>query len=180
MADPVQNNDSWHPTLLSSCARATTRDEATYRVAYPNSLPRATRIVALDDEAAAIMRRVSEAPWQGAHFLTFRRAETQPGLDSLPTDAVVAGPDGTETKLSAELDGADVVVMIATEGSGEDVASLVGTAGHARNIMVAGLVVTKPGGGVGAAVKTLRPLASVLVIASGEEYVPEMLTALRA
>lgn len=180
MADPVQSRDSWRPTLLSSCARATTREESAFRVQHPNSLTRATRIVALDEEAAEIMRRVSEEPWQGAHFLTFVRAETQPGFDALPTDAVVTGPDGAETKLSAELADADVVVMIATEGSGADVASVVATAGHARNVMVAGLVVTKPGGAVGEAVRSLRPVASVLVIASGEEYVPEMLTALRA
>lgn len=180
MADPTQEKADWRPTLLSSCARAATREEAAFRVQYPNSKTRATRIVALDEEAAGIMRRVAEAPWQGAHFLTYLRKETAPGFDSLPTDAVVKTPDGAETRLSTELADADVIVMIATEGSGEEAAAVTANAGHARNIMVAGLVVTKGPGAAGAAVKALRPAASVLVIASGEEYVPEMLTALRA
>ena len=40
------------PTLLSSCARASTREEARFRVDYPNSATRSTRIFALDKRAA--------------------------------------------------------------------------------------------------------------------------------
>lgn len=168
------------PTLLSSCAKAATREEAAFRVQKPNSLTRASRIVALDAEAEAIMHRVEEQPWAGAHFLTFVRKEAAPKLESLPWDAVMRGTDGAETRLSEELAGADVMVMIATETADAEAASVIGNACFVRGIMGAGLVVSPSGGPAGAAVQALRPYCSVLVIASGEEYVPEMLTALRA
>jgi len=63
MADP---NPMQRPTLLSSCARAATAAEAAFRVQYPNSLPRASVIIALDAGAAEIMAGVSEEPWAGA------------------------------------------------------------------------------------------------------------------
>jgi hypothetical protein len=167
------------PTLLHTCAKAATAAEAAFRVQKPNSGARASRIVALDAEAAAIMGRVAEAPWNGAHFLRFKATIAAPGLESLPLDATLTGPDGAETTLSAELDRADVFVMIATEGSGADAAGVVGNACFVRGVMTAGLIVAQPGGAT-AAIAALRPFASVLVVAAGEEFVPEMLTALRA
>lgn len=167
------------PTLLGTCARAATAAEAAFRVQKPNSKPRASRIVALDAEAAAIMARVAEAPWNGAHFLRFKGAVAAPGLESLPMDATLTDRDGAETTLSAEIDRADVFVMIATEGSGAEAASVIGNACFVRGVMTAGLIVAEPKA-ASAAVSALRPYASVLVVASGEEFVPEMLTALRA
>lgn len=167
------------PTLLSACAKAATAAEARYRVDYPNSKARATRILALNEAAAGLMRRITEAPWNGAHFLTFVASRSPAGLEMLPVDAVLRTPDGAETSLIDELNGADVVVMIATAGSDAEAAAIVGNACSVRSIMTAGLVVAR-GGGVDAAVSALRPYAAVLVVASDEEYVPEMLTALRA
>lgn len=169
-------------TLLHSSARANTAAEAKYRVEYPNSQPRASRIIALDEAAAGIMRRVAEAPWQGAHFATYVRKTAPAGFQDLPVDAVLKSPDGAETTLAAELEGADVAVMIATAGEGAEGASVVGNACFVRGIMTAGLIVVEAArrGEVERAVQALRPYASVLVLATTEEYVPEMLGALRA
>lgn len=170
------------PTLLSSCAKAATAAEARYRIDYPNSRARSSRIVALDDSAAAIMRRVEGDVWGDARFLTFRNRHPAPGIESLSIDATLGTPDGVETRLSAELAGADVVVMIAATGEAIDAAAAVGNACFVRNIMTAGLIVSKDRSDpdVDRAVTTLRPYAKVLVIASDEEYVPAMLHALRA
>lgn len=170
------------PTLLSSCARAATAEEARYRIDYPNSRARASRIVALDDQAAAIMSRIEDDVWGDTHFLTFRARHPAPGIEALSIDATLGTPDGTETKLSAELAGADVVVMIASTGKGIEAAAAVGNACFVRNIMTAGLIVSadRNDPDVERAVKVLRPYAAVLVIASDEEYVPAMLHALRA
>jgi hypothetical protein len=170
------------PTLLNSCAKAATAAEARFRIDYPNSRARASRIIALDDKAADIMRRVEGEPWSGAHFLTFRSRHAAPGIAALSIDATLAVPDGAETKLSTELAGADVVVMIASSGESTDAAATVGNACFVRGIMTAGLIVSRDrtDAHVERAVRALRPYAAVLVIASDEEYVPAMLQALRA
>ena len=81
-----------HPTLLHSCARAATAAEARFRIEYPNSTTRASRIVALDDDAAELMRQIEEGPWSGARFLTFVATRTSPGHESAPLDATLRTP----------------------------------------------------------------------------------------
>lgn len=170
------------PTYQSNCAKAASAAGARLRIDYPNARPRTSRIIALDDRAADIMRHVADAPWGDAHFLTFRSRHPAPGIEALSIDATLATPDGSETRLSAELTGADVVVMIASSGQGMEAAAAVGNACFVRNIMTAGLIVSndRDDPHVGRAVSALRPYAAVLVIASDEEYVPAMLSALRA
>lgn len=170
------------PTLLGSCAKAATTAETRYRVDYPNSKARVTRIIALDRAAAEIMRHVAEEPWNGARFLSYAGKASAPGFESLAVDAVLTEPGGTRTMLSEELRGADVVVMIASAGEGEDAASVIGNACLVRSIMTAGLIVADESrrDHVEEAVKGLRPFASVLVVAASADYVPDMLAALRA
>lgn len=170
------------PTMLGSCAKAATATEARFRVDYPNSRERASRIFALDHESAGMMRRIAEAPWRGAHFLTFQAATAgATGLDSLPVDATLATPDGGTVRLSDELDGADVVVMIAATTDSADAAAVIGNACFVRSIMTTGLIVVRKEarGEVERTVKALRPYAAMLVVSATEEYIPEMLTALR-
>jgi hypothetical protein len=164
------------PTLLNSCARAATAAEARFRVDYPNSKTRASRIVALDKEATALVGRIAAEPWNGAHFLSYQ--ETSSG-DPLQPDAILRSVDGAESRLSDELDGADVAVMIATAGRVSEGAAIIGKACAIRGIMTAGLVMGD-GKGLDDAVLALRPYASVLVVSPDEDYVPQMLVALRA
>lgn len=166
------------PTLLHSCARAATAAEARFRVDYPNSRTRSSRIVALDSAAAAVVERISEHGWKGAHFLIYK----EPALDSddLSPDAILQSSDGSETRLSDELDGADVAVMIVAGDRESEAASIIGRACFLRGIMTAGLVVGDAGNGLDDAVTALRPYAAVLVVAADEDYVTEMLAALRA
>jgi hypothetical protein len=164
------------PTLLGSCARAATAAEARFRVNYPNSVGRSSRIVALDQKAASIVGRISQQQWNGAHFLTYKEPASD---DVVQPDAVLQFFDGAETRLSDELEGADVAVMIATADREGEAASIIGRACFLRGIMTAGLVVGESNG-LDDAVTALRPYAAVLVVAADEDYVPEMLAALRA
>jgi hypothetical protein len=167
-------------TLPMRAVRAAT--PAGLRVNYPNSRERASRIFALDPAATDVMRRVASLPWHGAHFLTFRAPTTgAAGLDALPVDAVLATLDGRDVRLSDELNGADLAVMIATGGESAGPAATIGNACFVRSIMTTGLIVAHGGGGaVERTVLALRPYAAMLVITTGEEYIPEMLTALHA
>ena len=172
-----------HPTLASSCAVAATAAEARYRISYPEVAHRNSRVIALDGEAAAIVRRLAGRHWSGGHFLVFQTtvpgrgasndgasndapangsAGTPAAAPAAPADARLRRADGTEVLLSDELSDADVVVMLAAVHASAEAAWVIGDACAARSIMSAGLVV--PGGGAAdAAVSALRPNAMVLV-----------------
>ena len=159
------------PTLLSSCAHAATAAEARYRISSPEFARRSSRVIALDSQAAAIVRRLGGQRWSGGHFLVFESA--------VPDDALLRTAAGGTALLSEELDGADCVVMVATTASADtEAASIIGNACAARSIMSAGLVV--PGAGpAGEVVSALRPNAMVLVVLQDDADVPEVLSALR-
>lgn len=169
----------YRPTLLNSCARAATAAEARFRINYPIATRRASRVVALDQDAAAIVRRVAELPWSGAHFLTYEAPTTVDGLDGVAIDATLRASDGSQALLSDELAGADVAVMVATNDDCAEAAAIIGQACGEHGIMTAGLVVDA-GGAIDRAVSALRAHAMVLVVTADEDDVPEMLTALRA
>ena len=143
------------PILGNSCALAATAAEARFRIDRPIG-GRAAVIVALDEEAANVVDRVAERPWQGARFF---------------------GPgDGT---LSKELVDADVAIMIATADADADVASAIAHTCFERGIMTAGLILGERLE-VAGAVSALRPYARNLMVTDDEEDVAEVLTALRA
>ena len=167
------------PTLLHSCARAATTAEARYRVDYPNSLERVSRIIALDDRAAAILGPVADRPWRGARFLLVDTVPTGDGDSDEDLEARLRSFEGGTSLLSQELDGADVMVMVATGDEGAKAASIIGRASFRRRIMTAGLVV-RGKHAPNNAVNVLRPYASVLVVSPDEQYIADVLTALRA
>jgi hypothetical protein len=167
------------PTLLNSCAKAATASEARFRINAPRFTTRASRIVAVDEGAAGVVRRTANELWTGdAHFLVFDAPMSVSGLDGPHVDATLRTVDGAEAVLSDELTDADVAVMVATTNAGAEAVSVVGQACFARAIMTAGLVVAE-GGMAERAVASLRPHAMVLVVTTDEEDVPEMLRALR-
>ena len=169
------------PTLLGSCARASTAAEARYRISAPEFTQRSSRVIALDRWSAAIIRDAAAGSWGGGHFLVFESA--------LPDDALRRRTPGegedredTTALLSEELDGADTVVMVASAEGSARAASLIGDAAAARGIMSAGLIV--PGEAEEAAspdgiVSALRPNAMVLVILRSTTDLAAVLSALR-
>ena len=163
------------PTLLGSCALATTAAEASYRISYPEFARRSSRVIALGAESERSVRAMGGRLWGGGHFLVFESA--------VPGDALLrhAGTGGTAL-LSEELAGADTVVMVASAGANAEAASVIGDAAAARGIMSAGLVLPVPpgsGGSVNELVSALRPNAMVLVVLGDAADVPEVLSALR-
>jgi hypothetical protein len=165
------------PTMLHGCARAATAAEARFRVDYPNSTERASRVIAVDADAAGILEPVARRAWRGARFLRFEAIRE---IDAEGRDALLWSFDDDESSLlSEELEGADVAVMIATGDAGAEAAAIIGRESFRRRIMTAGLVVRgslEPDH----AVNVLRPYASVLVVSPDEQYIADVLTALRA
>jgi hypothetical protein len=168
------------PTLLSSCARAATAAEARFRISPPEFARRSSRVIALDERAAELARSLAGRPWRGGRFLEFGELRPASGglADAVLADAVLLGADGTPTLLSAELDGTDLAVMLATPGARAEAASAVGDACAARWITSVGLVVGAPGEAQDV-VAALRPNAMVLVSLRSSQDVAEILSALR-
>ena len=144
------------PILANSCAYAASAEEARFRIDRPIA-GRAALVVALDAEAAQVVDRVAELPWQGARF--FRR------------------PDGLE--LERELADTDVAIMIATADADGVVAEKIARACAERGIMTSGLILGDRLD-VGPAVSALRPYARNLMVSDDEDDVGAVLAALRA
>jgi hypothetical protein len=167
------------PILLNSCARAATAAEARFRIDAPIAPSRATCVVALDEGAEPVVRRVAEQQWSDARFFTCKSPAPLAESNSDVADLVLRSTNGSESRLSEELIGADVAVMVATADDGATAASAIGDACTLRGIMTAGLVLTDGHDGRAVAC-ALRPHARVLMVTHDELDVSEVLAALRA
>ena len=160
-------------TSLSSCARAATAAESRFRIDAPVE-SRNARVVALDAPAAEVLRSVATHEWAGARFFVCEAVSARGGDSG---EFLLRGIDGTPAVLGDELDGAHVVVMVATQDSGAGCAYAIGKACWERSVMTAGLVLGD--GSQTAAVAALRPHARVLLPTADENDLVELLTALR-
>jgi hypothetical protein len=164
------------PTLLGSCASASTAAEARFRINAPRPTPRATRVVALDDGAHDVVRPFVGESWRGVRFLRYRTTGAE---HDLLDDLVLSTEGGDVVPLSEELADADFMMMIATTGDGAAAASAIGTACSLRGIMTAGLILGTSGS-ADAAVTALRPYARVLLVSRDAADVAELLSAVGA
>jgi hypothetical protein len=167
------------PILLSSCARAATAAEAAYRIDAPVRPRQGARVVALDDGAATLVRRLARQPWHAARFYTLVASGTGSGNGGVRTDIPLHRTTGTDTRLADELDTADVAIMIATTDGSATAAEAIGRACARRGIMTAGLILGERQE-VRDTVLALRPHAQVLLITGDDQDAAELLTALRA
>ena len=162
------NGTAFRPTLLNGCARAATAAEARFRISDGNSRPRKLRVFALDPQAEALLLPLASKPWQGARFLV---CTTGDDPSNVPLRAF-GGPAGT---LESELEGVDLVVMVARSAAGGRAAREIARCCVARGVRPIGLALSN---GAGVVASALRPWASVLVVSGDEEYLAEMLKAL--
>ncbi|SFO28054.1 hypothetical protein SAMN05216207_104118 [Pseudonocardia ammonioxydans] len=162
------------PILQNSCARATSLEEARYRIDIPIEGRRGARVVALDDGAATLVRRLAREPWNAARFYTLPAQEPgEPGTWLHRTS-------GSSTPLADELAEGDVVVMIATRNDASAAAvETLGRAAAERGIMTAAVALGRQEGMTNA-VRALRPYARVLLVNGEESDVAELLTAIRS
>lgn len=142
-------------------------------------------MVALDSGAVPIVRDVAKQQWAAARFATCAVPATGAGaaggsVGAAPDDLLLHTIDGQPSRLSVELDGADVAVMVATASDGAAVAEAIGLACTLRGIMTAGVVCGDGGAATRPAVTALRPHARVLMVTSDEQDVAALLSAFRA
>ena len=160
--------------MQSESARMSSRAEARFRIQDPNSRPRTIKVIALDTASEAVVGRLAAGPWQSATFLS-----------AAAFPAAARDFSGQPKDLTKEAAAADLVVMVASPGGEAHAASTIGEACSAKRVMTTGLVVgANPASpvsedAVSRTLSQLRPWSLMLVIADPDNYIDDMLTALR-
>ena len=162
--------------MVSESARMSSAAEARFRVQAPNSLPRAIMMIALDGAGEEVVRRLGASIWQHTTFCT-----------AVSPDAGLRDLAGRARSLTDAIDAADLVVLVAGPGGHAHAASVVGQACSVRRVMTTGFVVgttwrpeSESEDELSKTLAQLRPWSLMVVIARSDDYVDDMLTALRA
>jgi hypothetical protein len=170
--------------MLSESARMTTAEEARYRIDYPNSKPRAVKVVALDPPSEQVVKRLADGPWQRASFFASVKFDGAPrGGEGWNMKAWLSDLAGRTKDLVDEVASADLIVMVASAGTKPGAAAVIAEACAVRKVMTTALVIGSEASTdeeLSRTLAALRPHASMLVIASNDDYIEAMLTALRA
>lgn len=169
--------------MLSESARMTTAEEARYRIDYPNSKPRATKVIALDPPSEVVVKRLAEGKWQQASFFTSLKFDAPRTGDDWSMKAWLSDLAGRTKDLIDEIATADLVVMVASAGTKPKAAGVIAEACGVRKVMTTALIIGSEDSTdeeMSRTLASLRPYASMLVIASNDDYIEEMLVALRA
>ena len=170
--------------MISESARMTTAVEAKFRIDAPNSQPRTVKVIALDAPSERVVKRLAQSQWNRASFFTasaFAGAPRQGERFSM--QGWLSDLAGRTKDLIDEIATADLIVMVASAGTSADAASVIAEACNARKVMTTALIIgsaAKSDDELSKTLASLRPNASMLVIASNDDYIEEMLVALRA
>src|SRR5262249_18583934 len=165
-------------------AGMTPAEEARYGSDYPNSKPRAVKVVALDPPSEAVVKRLAGRTWRQATFFTAPKFDGAPKSGDGPSmKAWLSDLAGRTKDLVDEIATADLVVMVSAAGANAEAAAVIAEACNARKVMTTALVIgsdTKSDEELSKSLASPRPHPSMLVIASNDDYIEEMLVALRA
>ena len=170
--------------MQSESARMSSAAEAKFRIDRPNSQPRAVKVIALDSQSERVVKELAQAPWQRAGFLTASSFSGAPRHgEPFSMGGWLNDLAGRTKDLVDEVNTADLVVMVATAGENVAAAAIIGEACSVKHVMTTALIL----GGASSSDETiskmlaqLRPHVMMLVISSADEYIKDMLTALRA
>jgi hypothetical protein len=170
--------------MTSESARVTTAEEARFRIDYPNSKPRVVKVIALDAPSEQVVKRLAEGKWQRASFFTALKFDGAPRSgEGWSMKAWLSDVAGRTKDLVDEVSSADLVVMVAAAGTKAEAAGVIAEACGVRKVMTTALIIgseTKSDEELSKTLASLRPYASMLVIATNDDYIEEMLVALRA
>jgi hypothetical protein len=168
----------------SESARMSSAAEARFRVDYPNSKPRVIKVIALDAASERVVKELARRSWRGAAFFTSCRFDAAPDRgEGWSMQAWLSDLAGRTKALVEEVASADLVVMVSSAGAGARAAAAIGEACAVRKVMTMALIIAseqRSDEELSKTLATLRPYASMLVIANDDVYIEEMLAALRA
>lgn len=147
------------PVLASSCASAATAAEVRFRIDRPIEEGRRTTVIALDPGAARIAAGAAGVVSDRVTFLTMDRSSDP-------------------ARVGSEVQGSDLVVLVATSEMDSSTVSALGQVDHGR-VPAVGLVVGAPLERVGA-MAALRDRTLMLVASETPSDLSDILSDLRA
>ena len=104
--------------MESESARMSSAAEARFRIDYPNSQPRAVKVIALDQASEQVIKRAAERTWQGATFFTSLKFDGAPRSgEGWSIKAWLSDLAGRTKALVEEVNAADLVVMVSSAGT---------------------------------------------------------------
>ena len=165
--------------MLSESARMTSSAELRFRVQAPNSTGRATAIIALDAASETVVRRLSTLPWNHATFL--KALDDPPGAEPAGGEWV-ADLAGQPSRVQDEVNASDQVILVAAAGGRARAAAMIGRACSLKRVTTTALIVGASAASDSDLSKTLaqlRPWSLMVVIANTDDYVADMMAALR-
>jgi hypothetical protein len=169
--------------MQSESARMSSGAEARFRIDAPNAAARRVKVIALDPASAAVVTSLAQQPWNNASFFTAAAFASAPPERGFSMQGWLADLSGRTRNLIDEVDSADLVVMVAAAGQDAQAAALIGEACSLRRVGATGLILSGPSVTdemLSRTLAQLRPWSLMLVIAEGEDYIEDMLCALRA
>jgi hypothetical protein len=168
----------------SESARMSSAAEARFRINAPNSIARAVKVIALDTPSERVVKDLAAAQWQRATFLTASAFSGAPRQgERFSMGGWLNDLAGRTKDLIAEVDSADLVVMVASAGENAAAAAIIGEACNVKHVMTTALILGSASTSdetLSKMLAQLRPHVMMLVISSADEYIKDMLTALRA
>src|ERR1700689_2085856 len=170
--------------MQSESARMSAAAEAKFRIDKPNSQPRAVKVIALDTRSERIVKELAQSQWQRASFLHPPASSGAPRKgEPFSMGGWLNDLAGRPKDLVDEVNSADLVVMVATAGESAAAAAIIGEACNVKHVMTTALILggaSTSDGALSKMLAQLRPHVMMLVISSADEYIKDMLTALRA
>ncbi len=174
--------------MQSESARMSSAAQAKFRINTPNSQPRAIKVIALDARSERIVKQLAQSQWQRASFLTASAFSGAPlkgegGAEPFSLGGWLNDLAGRTKNLVDEVDTADLVVMVASAGENAAAAAIIGEACNVKHVMTTALILGSASTSdetLSKMLAQLRPHVMMLVISSADEYINDMLTALRA
>ena len=169
--------------MQSESARVTTAAQSRFRISDPNAKPRTVKVIALDEASERVVERLARSVWNHASFLSASAFNAPHKDNNFTMKGWLSDLAGRTKDLVDEIKTADLVVMIASAGENAQAASIIGEACSLRSIMTTALIMGSASVSDEALSRTLaqlRPWALMLVIANNDDYVDDMLIALRA
>ena len=166
--------------MIAQSVAATTAQEQRFRVATPNSQPRAAMLIGLDPASRRLVDILVAARPD-------RRRSFDLDCEGLAGGAATAHwlaalPVRTRA-LTDAIDAANIVIVVAAAGIQAEAASVVADACRARGVGMTALVVNADGQSdaqIAVTLSHLRSGAAMVVVAGDDAYVDDMLSALQA
>ena len=162
--------------IAESRAAADTR----HRIGYPNSKPRRIKLVGLGEEGCRIARNVGT---RGLQLVDIIETNALAGCGKVTSEAVIRSIASEGGEIHRALQDADMIFMVVSNADNVAFSAVIGQIGRQKCVPVTGIFLqdkeqdAAPGT---ASLDLLRKSTDMLVIASDESYLLEMLGELGA